>query len=253
MCRLLGYWTGTPQTVAQMLGESWSAFLDLSKKHPDGWGLAWIDPEGMLHSAKATEPAYASTSLHALVHERPAYAAILHFRWATPGLPVTLNNTHPFIWAEQQFAFCHNGAITPISRLYQALEEGGIVLEGATDSEGYFRLWIDGVRSGAAPAEALKGVVQRIRELAMEYTSLNAMWLHPVQSYVFTEYESTAPLALEDPNYYTLYMDRRQDAVLIASSQWPMPSHWRPVPNHTLVSITRGGTERPRVHVETLG
>jgi len=236
-----------------MLGESWPAFLDLSKKHPDGWGLAWIDPEGMLHSAKATERAYASGSLRALVHERPAYAAILHFRWATPGLSVTLNNTHPFIWAEQRFAFCHNGAITPIVRLYRALKEEGIALEGTTDSEAYFKLWIDAVRNGADPAAALKEVVQRIRESEMEYTSLNAMWLHPVQSYVYAEYEPTAPYALEDPNYYTLYMDRRQDAILMASSQWPMPSNWRPVPNHSLVTITRDSADLPRVQIETLG
>ena len=41
MCRMLGYVTRTPATLADLLGEQdLQDFAELSRKHGDGWGFA---------------------------------------------------------------------------------------------------------------------------------------------------------------------------------------------------------------------
>jgi predicted glutamine amidotransferase len=41
MCRMLGYVTRTPTTLADLLGEQdLQDFAELSRKHGDGWGFA---------------------------------------------------------------------------------------------------------------------------------------------------------------------------------------------------------------------
>ena len=99
-------------TVRDVLGaESFAVFAELSRIHADGWGLSYVDGDGLWaapvrHTCAATDPG----------SSRPApgsrhRAAIVHLRWASPGLPVVPENTHPF--ARGRTAFAHNGRILP--------------------------------------------------------------------------------------------------------------------------------------------
>lgn len=62
MCRLLGFWSTTPRTFPEFIGQSWT-FVELSEHHPDGWDLTWTDEAEKLHSMRVPEAAHRSLAL----------------------------------------------------------------------------------------------------------------------------------------------------------------------------------------------
>src|SRR3546814_16906019 len=54
-----------------------------------------------------------------LVRQPLSCAGMVHLRWATGGLDVRPENTHPFF--DDDFAFAHNGHVSPISELEELL------------------------------------------------------------------------------------------------------------------------------------
>jgi len=137
MCRLLGWAARRPVTARELLGEeSLAALRRLARQHADGWGMAAEEADGLRvrrSTARAdTDPAF--TAATTAVASR---AAVVHLRWATPGLPVELRNTHPF--RSGSWAFAHNGAVRPVHRLGEILRPPWQArLQGTTDSERYF-------------------------------------------------------------------------------------------------------------------
>ena len=111
MCRLLAFVSDKPTTFADVLGDAWPSFVQLSHWHRDGWGMAWLQ-DGTIRATKEPVAAFRSAQFEKAV-AHPSRAAILHLRWATPGMPVDLTNTHPFVDAPQGVAFIHNGSVGP--------------------------------------------------------------------------------------------------------------------------------------------
>jgi predicted glutamine amidotransferase len=98
MCRLFGYVADRPTAVIDGLGvPAYEAFTSLSALHGDGWGMAWrraadVDPEVVTSPlAAAHDPRYDE-----LAHQALGSAGVVHLRWATDGLAVAVENTHPF-------------------------------------------------------------------------------------------------------------------------------------------------------------
>src|SRR5690349_19513594 len=135
VCRLLGYVSMSPVNLQTAVGPGLPEFVNLSSKHADGWGFAYTDREsGQLHARRMPESAGVSSTFKHLASATVCDAAILHLRWATPGIPIRMENTHPFV--RGKYAFIHNGAISSaIERL--AVPDGQRFLEGDTDSEKY--------------------------------------------------------------------------------------------------------------------
>ena len=109
MCRLLGYVAREPVTPAHLLGGTFAAFVEVSRLHGDGWGLAWYEGHDRLQEDKAPEPAHTSPAFSKLLATIATDALIGHVRWATPGFALCMENTHPF--TRKQNAFAHNGAV----------------------------------------------------------------------------------------------------------------------------------------------
>src|ERR1700754_40695 len=99
MCRLLGVVATAPIAVADAVdARVLKDFIALTKIHGDGWGVAHVghtgqDPEveGSAGSA-LDDPAFVAATC-----ERCSAASLVHLRWATSGIAVQPQNSHPFL------------------------------------------------------------------------------------------------------------------------------------------------------------
>jgi predicted glutamine amidotransferase len=247
VCRLLGYCSRDHASLADLIGDQGlHDFTALSALHSDGWGMAWYD-QGEPVIRKSLGRADSEPEYEALAHKPVSDLGLLHLRWATPGLGVSDSNTHPFRYGS--YLLAHNGAVHPQARLGELLPpEWEQQLGGTTDSERYFLhlMWRLAERGGdlvAAVADTTADIDRRF-----EPNSLNAILLAPDKLYAISWYH---PEKVPDEQlrlrgygdrpdeiaaYFHLAYRATADAVVVASSGWPMPG-WTPLPRgHVLVT-----------------
>ncbi|QIX27106.1 class II glutamine amidotransferase [Nocardioides sp. JQ2195] len=259
MCRLFGYVTDAPHSVADLLGdEGLAAFTSLTAVHSDGWGMAWQTPEGTRCSS-SPRSADIDETYRMLVEEPLSHAGLVHLRWATGGIDVGPRNTHPFL--EDGAAFAHNGHVSPIAELEALLTpETRAKLRGDTDSERYFHFVHQSVEEHGDEAE---GVTRALATLIKKFPrcSLNALMLTPTHMFaIHINSRADSPMRAlramfddEDdipPRHTTEYfaMDYREsDAGLeIVSSGLDQPG-WTPVPEDTAVMVDLSTREITRL------
>jgi predicted glutamine amidotransferase len=177
MCRLLGWTTRVPTTLDDLLGpDDLAAFTELSAKHADGWGAARATRRRVAVRKRA-DAARTSAEFARWATRRRADAGLVHLRWATLGLGIGPDNTHPF--TDGRMAFAHNGSIRPPAGLDGLLSERSRGRRrGTTDSERYFLAVAQHVRDGATPEEALRTTADEIAA-SLSFTSLNCQLLTP--------------------------------------------------------------------------
>jgi predicted glutamine amidotransferase len=233
MCRLLGWATRVPTTLRNLLGAELADFAELSTKHGDGWGVARGTRRGV---AVRKRPDAARTSARfAREAGRRTDLGLAHLRWATLGLGVGQDNTHPF--TDGRIAFAHNGSIHPPAVLDRLLtDRSQRRRQGTTDSERYFLAVAERMRDGAAPQDALRGCADEIAATA-EFTSLNCLLLTPENLYAFCRYDAAARWEDDDPDYYRLRYRVSPDAVVVGSSGWG--NGWRELANGDLLVVAR--------------
>ncbi|MGB7042575.1 MAG: glutamine--fructose-6-phosphate transaminase (isomerizing) [Xanthobacteraceae bacterium] len=83
-----------------------------------------------------------------------------HTRWATHGRP-TENNAHPH--ATEKLAVVHNGIIENFAELRRELESKGAKFSTDTDTEVIAHLVTEEMKNGAAPVDAVKAALPRLR------------------------------------------------------------------------------------------
>ncbi|MFC5731624.1 MULTISPECIES: class II glutamine amidotransferase [Nocardioides] len=261
MCRLLGFVAHRPTSVLEVLGkEHFDAFTALTAVHGDGWGMAWLDPAShTIRSVTSAESAIADGAYAQLARQRLGPAGMLHLRWATPGLPVTPQNTHPFV--DGGYAFAHNGHIAPVDRLEGLLtQEARAALRGDTDSERYFRFVKQCIAEQGDDAE---GLSQALGVLTSSFpaASLNALLMTPTHMFgVHINSRASAPVdglrrlfssAEEIPyrhtdDYFAMDFRRAPDAVHVISSGID-PAGWMPVPDDTAAAVDLASLEITRL------
>jgi predicted glutamine amidotransferase len=257
MCRLLGYCSRGSSSVAGLLAEDGlRAFTALSDFHSDGWGMAWYTSGGLRlqKSARraAEEPGYA-----ALVQRELGDLGLVHLRWATPGLGIGYDNSHPFRYGP--YAFAHNGAIHPQEHLGRMLPaDWEARLDGSTDSERYLLhlMW----RLEARRGDMIAAVADTIASIAARYAvnSLNAVLLSPAKLYVIAwhdpdripvaELTRRGVAAEVCAGYFHIAYRATPDAVVAASSGWPQPG-WTLLPNGSVLTVDRVTLETSVVSV----
>ncbi|MBO0802676.1 MAG: class II glutamine amidotransferase [Nocardiopsaceae bacterium] len=250
MCRLLGYCSRDAASVGEILGEEgFRAFTGLSGLHGDGWGMAWYAGSRPA-SWKSADRAGREPEYDKLAWQPLGDLGLLHLRWATPGLAVSDANTHPFRYGD--CAFAHNGAIYPQDKLGEMLPpEWERRLAGDTDSERYFLHLMS--RIAATGGDLPAAVADTTADIAQRFTasSLNAILLTPGAMAAISFHDrSMVPADLlrqlghadrpeEVAAYFDLAYRVTPDAVLVASSGWPMPG-WTPLPSgHVLITDRR--------------
>jgi predicted glutamine amidotransferase len=167
MCRLLGFVSRRPTTLRELLGEEELAeFTELSLKHGDGWGFARATADGV-EVTKAPDAARTSPLFASVAAGQTADLGLLHLRWATLGLGVVPENTHPF--TDGRIAFAHNGSVKPPESLDPFIPADLATLRrGTTDSERYFLATLAAARDGDPDTALERSAVRISREMRLQ-------------------------------------------------------------------------------------
>lgn len=266
MCRLLAYAGDGPVAVADVLGAgAYASFRQLSRLHRDGWGMAWLEGderagappdrscpqrEGKMAAWRSLVPAEKDPDFDDLGRAALGSAGLVHLRWATLGLDVSVSNTHPFL--ADGWAFIHQGSIPHPERVEALLAPAWSGrLRGETDSERYFLYVLQcAAETGGLVAGARRAVGDILRLSGP--TSLNAMFLSGSELVVI---HGTAGLRapVEDmmdvvggvgeipaehvSNYFTLRYRLGSHSVAVVSSGLGAGQGWTDLPDECVAHI----------------
>ncbi len=234
MCRLLGSVSRSPVTVDQVLGDGREAFLELACKHGDGWGHAFSERPDHIEVHKSPDSARENPDFTALASGRAARAALTHLRWATLGLGLSAENTHPF--TDGRIAFGHNGSVDPPEVLDQLIHPDlAGRRQGTTDSERYFLALLSRLAE-QDEADALVSTLADVASLPGGAKSLNCMLLTPTALYAVCSYD---PASYDEPDYYPLLYRADVDTVVVASTGWTDSAGWTTLGNGQMLVVCR--------------
>ncbi len=156
MCGIIGY-TG----VAPALGRLMRGLETLTYRGYDSAGVA-VNENGRICICRAAGAIEQLARRQALAAMATGCAGIGHTRWATHGAP-TEGNAHPHTDMTNEVAVVHNGIIENSAFLRRELEATGTVFSSETDTEVIPHLLMHYRRRGAAPREAIRATIERLR------------------------------------------------------------------------------------------
>lgn len=272
MCRFAMY-LGPPIRLSKLVTEPANSIIHQSydakeRAEPlngDGFGVAWYVPQLRADPAvfKSISPAWNDANLHNLAPVTRSHCLLAHVRAASPGLPVTQINCHPFV--RERFAFMHNGAVGGFARLRRKLREGLSnqsydAIVGSTDSEHVLALLSDrwAMLDEREPdplkraVVALRETIERLEQLRLDHGVAQPSYLNLAvtdgQVAIASRYVSPgagaahslyyARGALEVAHGQGRVVDPGHDdpAVVVASEPLGERARWEPVPpNHMLL------------------
>lgn len=264
MCRLLGVVATGPTSVADAVGDGvLKDFVALTKIHGDGWGVADMDHIGATpHVRVSAGSALDDADFGAATHDVRSAATLVHLRWATNGLAVEPQNSHPF--SADGLAMAHNGSIKPMATLDDLLEPAvAAALRGTTDSERYFAVIRQHRRTAPNLAEAVRRAVAQLRQIYPD-ASLNALLLGEDQLIAvhahahsrlldedIEEISATDLPAEHLEDYFSLRVARPADGVLVIGSTGFGDLPWEPLPTESVIAVSMrdlSTTVLPLVH-----
>jgi len=240
MCRLMGYVSPRRTSFPLLVGDEFRDFVSLSSVHCDGWGMSTLDQNGQnILLEKRVEAAAQSASFDSTLANNLADGALLHLRWATKGLSVSENNTHPFTYGE--YSFIHNGSILPPDSFTTFIAPKFVsLIVGETDSERYFYLVLTEVEKLGLVA-GIKSALAIIKDHG-QTTSLNCMLMNRDHFITVSEHNSARKPEWASDDYYEIKYLPTAQGVLFASSGWNQPG-WKSLDNHSLAVVNRSTFE----------
>lgn len=185
MCRFVLY-LGPPTTLSSLVTEPAHSIIHQSyqakeREEPlngDGFGVAWYAPALCPTPAcfKDVSPAWNNRNLLSLAPAIESGCLLAHVRAASPGMPVSNFDCHPFTW--DRLTMMHNGVVAAFAGIRRELrrrlsDEAYAWIRGGTDSEHLFALFTDRYRdhSGLAGAERLVAALDDTIGLIEELTA----------------------------------------------------------------------------------
>ncbi len=240
MCRLMGYVSQAESSFPAQVGKDFEEFIALSSRHCDGWGISTNDRQrAQAVLEKKVEAAAESATFQKVIADNSADGALLHLRWATKGLSISENNTHPFVYGD--YSFIHNGSIFPPDSFSDFIDEKfKKLIVGDTDSERYFYLMMTQIEK-LGLAEGIRTTLAIIKEHG-KTTSLNFMLMSKESFVIGSEHNSEKKPEWAPDDYYVLKYKKGPDGVLFASSGWNQPG-WHTLENHHAAIVNRSTFE----------
>jgi ergothioneine biosynthesis protein EgtC len=271
MCRFVMY-LGEPLSLASLVTLPTNSLIHQSREsevstimNADGFGVAWYgDGVDVPAVFRSITPAWSNRNLLSLARVARSHCVLAHVRSATQGMAIHEGNTHPF--THGRYSFMHNGSIAQFSRIRRGIldrlsDETFHVLEGTTDSEHVFGLFLDALRplEGLAPAEAmgraLEVAVGQVLDLldenaVTEPTSLNLAVADgssvaalrfstgPPQDAPTLYYHEGRRYVCEDGVCRMIDADARADTVIIASECLSEDDGWELIGHNSLLLVT---------------
>jgi len=278
MCRLLAaVHAGSNLSLDQALGSrALEKFQGLARVHRDGWGAVWRSGSSLSSYHTGTPTDHDSVLFRALTGQ-PLGAVLIHQRWASPGLGLTLDFQQPFTGAG--LAFAHNGTIANAEgnlahRSAADLETLGLPgtsPEARSDSRLYadlFRVHLGRLGVGPrtpSPAEVVAALTQTVAQLRRPYPEASFNVLVQTADHSFAlEAHAAEPQASETlhrryreagwADQIASYYELRHTALrhsdgsvtrVAASSGWATTEAWDRLGNNRILVMSHrdGGAE----------
>jgi glutamine amidotransferase len=261
MCRFLAY-SGPPTLMQNLLLDSSYSLVRQSRHsrmrfepvNGDGFGVGWYPQHDDTTPGTfvSIEPAWSNRNLRQLASKIQTRHFFAHVRDATPGMPVSQANCHPFQYCE--WLWMHNGFLGQFDKCRRSflsvLSDASFnMIRGNTDSEHAFALFLDEIghnyNGGIYQADAAHIVdaigntlrrIQKIRQVAgcdteahMNFAVTNG------RTSLFTRYSSHG-----DRPPPTLFYNCEDDTCIIASEPLSESANWTPVDAGQVLVLEEG-------------
>ncbi|MNE36782.1 Gamma-glutamyl-hercynylcysteine sulfoxide hydrolase [compost metagenome] len=239
MCRMLAKISVYPTTIVEEMLLCPTSLHYLSSQgrmpedpetrgpHNDGCGIAYVNNKSIEIHKRDREHIW-DNSYRLIIENVKSNLFIAHNRKATKDLEVNKDRSHPFYY--QHFAFCHNGSV------YSYMDEAQD--KGLTDTEIFLHQLID--KSKNASPETIFTALSEIANTT-NYSSLTAFLMGNDELFawrIFNDKNHEKALRFED--YYTLWLKKTKDSVVIASE--PLDhSDWEKLPNFSFLHFKPDG------------
>lgn len=244
-CRLNAFLTAPPHSLVV---QSHSAReLERALVCADGYGFGWFNPDGNGAHYRSTLAVWQDPNLQHLGKTLSRSVWVANVRSATPPLPVSHENTHPFLG--DGLLFSHNGYIErmrdSVRPRIRAVVSPAIdaAIHGSTDSEQLFAL----VRherdhGGRDLATAVRRAIATLAGMLPDDADalLNVIAATP-ERIVATRYAigGRRSPSLHVSSGHTAFPGGR----LVASEPLDPDPSWKPVPEGSLIEVTEAGVE----------
>jgi predicted glutamine amidotransferase len=237
MCRLLGYVANEERTFADVIGEGFQNFVELSKEHKHGWGISATSAESRQTTlVRDLTLAAESEKFKESANSLKSDGALLHLRLASKGLTVDLSNNHPFIHGD--YSFMHNGTIKKMDSIEEFIDARYLPeIKSTTDSERYFFA----VLTAIDELGLVEGVRKAVKQISAncDFTSINCMLLTPEHMVAVCEFNEGDSSEWTVDSHYELRYSPEGDVIKVASTGWGK-DHWNRLSNHSILLINRG-------------
>jgi predicted glutamine amidotransferase len=236
MCRLLGYVATEERTFADVVGEGFENFVELSKEHKHGWGISACSTDTRkTELVRELTLAAESEKFADSANNLKSDGALLHLRLASKGLTVDLSNNHPFVYSD--YSFMHNGTIKSIDSVQKYVDPRYLdKFISTTDSERYFFT----VLSCIDELGLIEGVRKAVKTISAncDFTSINSMLLTPDTFIAVCEFNELDSTEWTVDSHYELRYSVRDGVIKVASTGWGK-DHWTRLTNHSILVVNR--------------
>jgi len=202
--------------------------------HKDGWGMAASGSKNKTmvllerQSGSATDSPRFKETVDA-IEKQPAIFTC-HLRKASPGIPVTPSNIHPF--SADGWTFIHNGTIYQSESLPR--DPSLPLTSNGSDSEHFFHYLLSRLKEKSGHSGSGQVLAEAISAMEINYTALNSILSNGRELFVIRKYKI-------HPDYYTLYTYRLPNGILISSEPMKLNGldqhRWKMIENNSILKI----------------